>query len=85
MFKTRSAAAHHGLERPLDHPFCLMLSFVDLKVLVLVENGDTTFRGLKDSLGMGPRETTALFRELVQRGLLHWAGRISAPGVLPLL
>jgi len=82
--KTRSAAARHGLGRPMDRTFSQTLSFDDLEVLVLVENGGATPRELEDSLGIGPRETKAVFRDLVRRGLLDWEGRTHATGVLPL-
>lgn len=82
--KTPSAAARHGLRRPMERPFSQTLSFDDLEVLVLVENGGATPREVEDSLGMGPRETKVVFRDLVRRGLLDWEDRSHAPGALPL-
>ena len=68
----------------MDRPFSQTLSFDDLEVLVLVENGGATPRELDVSLGTGPRETKAVVRDLVRRGLLDWEGRTHASGVLPL-
>ena len=66
----------------MDRPFSQTLSFDDLEVLVLVENGGATPRELDVSLGTGPRETKAVVRDLVRRGLLDWEGRTHASGVL---
>ncbi len=68
----------------MDGPFSQSLSFDAFEVLVLVENGGATPRELEDPLGMGPRKTNDVVRDLVRRGLLDWAGRAHAPGVLPL-
>ena len=68
----------------MERPFSHTLSFADLEVLVLVEDGVATPREVEDSLGMGLRETKAVFRHLVGRGLLDWQGRSHAPGALPL-
>jgi hypothetical protein len=68
----------------MDQPFAHTLSFDDLEVLVLVENGGATPREVADSLGMGRRETSAIIQELVRRGLLDWEGRSHAPGALSL-
>ena len=54
----------------MDQPFAHTLSFDDLEVLVLVENGGATPREVADSLGMELEETKALFYDLVRRGLL---------------
>ena len=68
----------------MDQPFAHTLSFDDLEVLVLVENGGATPREVADSLGMGRRLTKDLVQDLVRRGLLDWEGRSHAPGALPL-
>ncbi|MCP9900145.1 hypothetical protein KBZ12_06865 [Cyanobium sp. Cruz CV13-4-11] len=54
----------------MNQPFAHTLSFDDLEVLVLVENGGATPREVADSLGMGMEETKALFYDLMRRGLL---------------
>jgi DNA-binding IclR family transcriptional regulator len=54
----------------MDQPFAHTLSFDDLEVLVLVENGGATPRELADSLGMDLEESKALFFDLLRRGLL---------------
>jgi DNA-binding IclR family transcriptional regulator len=54
----------------MDQPFAHTLSFDDLEVLVLVEDGGATPREVADSLGMELEETKALFYDLVRRGLL---------------
>ena len=54
----------------MGQPFAHTLSFDDLEVLVLVENGGATPREVADSLGMELEETKALFYDLVRRGLL---------------
>jgi len=54
----------------MDQPFAHTLSFDDLEVLVLVEDGGATPREVADSLGMDLEETKALFYDLVRRGLL---------------
>ncbi len=54
----------------MDQPFAYTLSFDDLEVLVLVENGGASPREVADSLGMDLEETKALFVDLVHRGLL---------------
>jgi DNA-binding IclR family transcriptional regulator len=54
----------------MDQPFAHTLSFDDLEVLVLVENGGATPREVADSLGMDLEETKALFYDMVRRGLL---------------
>ena len=54
----------------MDQPFAHTLSFDDLEVLVLVENGGATPREVADSLGMELEESKALFYDLVRRGLL---------------
>ena len=68
----------------MERPFSQTLSFDDLELIVLMENGCLTPREVEDSLGMGRRETTAVFRHLLRRGLLDWQGRSHAPGALPL-
>ena len=68
------------MDRPLSHS----LSFDDLDVLVLVEIGGATPREVEETLGMDLRETKAIFRDLVGRGLLDWEGRAHAPGAMPL-
>jgi hypothetical protein len=70
---------------PMDRPYSHTLSFDDLEVLVLVEEGGATPREVADSLGMDVRESKALFRDLVRRGLIEWQGtRPHAPATLPL-
>ena len=54
----------------MDQPLAHTLSFDDLEVLVLVENGGATSREVADSLGMDLEEAKALFYDLVRRGLL---------------
>jgi DNA-binding IclR family transcriptional regulator len=54
----------------MDQPFAHTLSFDDLEVLVLVEDGGAMPREVADSLGMDLKETKALFEYLVGRGLL---------------
>jgi DNA-binding IclR family transcriptional regulator len=54
----------------MDQPFAHTLSFDDLEVLVLVEDGGATPREVADSLGMDLEEAKALFADLVRRGLL---------------
>jgi DNA-binding MarR family transcriptional regulator len=68
----------------MDRPFSHTLSFDDLEVLVLVENGCATPREVADSLGMDTRQSKASFRDLVRRGLIDWQGRPHAPAALPL-
>ncbi len=68
----------------MERPISQTLSFDDLEVLVIVESGGATPREVEHSLGMGPRETKAVFRDLVRRGLLDWEGRTHAPAALPL-
>ena len=54
----------------MDQPFAHTLSFDDLEVLVLVEDGGATPREVTDSLGMELEDTKALFYDLMRRGLL---------------
>ena len=54
----------------MDQPFAHTLSFDDLEVLVLVEDGGATPREVADFLGMDLEEARALFADLVRRGLL---------------
>jgi DNA-binding IclR family transcriptional regulator len=54
----------------MDQPFAHTLSFDDLEVLVLVEDGGATPREVAESLGMDLEESKALFYDLVRRGLL---------------
>jgi DNA-binding IclR family transcriptional regulator len=54
----------------MDQPFAHTLSFDDLEVLVLVEDGGATAREVADSLRMELEESKALFYDLVRRGLL---------------
>lgn len=68
----------------MDRPYAHTLSFDDLEVLVLVQDGGASPREVADSLGMDLRESKALFRDLVRRGLLDWQGRPHAPASLPL-
>ena len=56
----------------MERPFSQTLSFDDLEVLVMVENGGATPREVEDSLGMGPRETKAVFRD--------WCGAVCSIG-----
>jgi hypothetical protein len=63
-------------------PFSLTLSFEDLEVLVLVENGGASPLDV-ESLGLKRQDTKALFRHLVRRGLLDWQGSPHAQGGLP--
>ncbi|MFM7394341.1 MAG: hypothetical protein ACKO22_08280 [Cyanobium sp.] len=67
----------------MDIPFSLTLSFDDLEVLLLVENGGATPLEVEESLGIERHETTTVFRDLVRRGLLDWQGRSHAQGALP--
>jgi hypothetical protein len=65
------AAVVAGLQfLSMDQPFAHTLSFDDLEVLVLVENGGATPREVADSLGMDLEESKALFFDLLRRGLL---------------
>jgi len=68
----------------MERPFSQTLSFDDLEVLLAVEDGGATPREVEESLGMGPRQTQAVWQHLVRRGLLDWEGRSLAPGDLPL-
>jgi DNA-binding IclR family transcriptional regulator len=54
----------------MDQPFAHTLSFDDLEVLVLVEDGGASPREVAESLGMDLEESKALFYDLVRRGLL---------------
>ena len=54
----------------MDQPFAHTLSFDDLEVLVLVEDGGASPREVAESLGMELEETKALVYDLVRRGLL---------------
>jgi DNA-binding IclR family transcriptional regulator len=54
----------------MDQPFAHTLSFDDLEVLVLVEDGGATPREVADALGKDLEETKALFYDLAHRGLL---------------
>jgi DNA-binding MarR family transcriptional regulator len=67
----------------MDIPFALTLSFDDLEVLVLMENGGASPQDVEESLGLQRQETRALFRQLVRRGLLDWQGSPHAQGALP--
>lgn len=80
----KTPAARHGHGRPMERPFSQTLSFDDLEVIVLVENGGATPRHVQESLGMGRRETRALFLNLVRRGLIDWEGHRHAQGALTL-
>lgn len=75
--------SRHRLARSMDIPFSLTLSFDDLEVLVLVENGGASPLQVEEALGLARQETTALFRDLVRRGLLDWQGRSHAQRALP--
>jgi hypothetical protein len=78
-----SSASLHRLARSMDIPFSLTLSFDDLEVLVLAENGGATPLDVEESLGLERQHTKALFRHLVRRGLLDWHGSPHAQGALP--
>ena len=67
----------------MDIPFSLTLSFADLEVLVLAENGGATPLEVEEALGLERQDTQALFRHLVRRGLLDWQGSRHAQGALP--
>jgi hypothetical protein len=54
----------------MEQPFAHTLSFDDLEVLVLVEDGGASPREVADSLGMDLEESKDLFYDLVRRGLL---------------
>jgi hypothetical protein len=54
----------------MDQPFAHTLSFDDLEVLVLVDDGGATPREVVHSLGMVMEETKALFYDLMRRGRL---------------
>jgi len=58
MMKTTSAAAQPWLRRPIERPFSHTLSFDDLEVLVLVENGGAS---MARSLRRDEAFTTAAF------------------------
>ncbi len=58
MMKTPSAAAWHGLRRPLERLFTQTLSFADQEVLVLVEN---SVASMARSLRRDEPFTTAAF------------------------
>ncbi|MFN9621310.1 MAG: hypothetical protein ACK587_00515 [Cyanobacteriota bacterium] len=68
----------------MEQLFYRTLSFDDLEVLVLVEDGEATPREVDEALGMGRRETLAVFRHLLRRGLLDWKGRTGASGTEPI-
>ena len=68
----------------MDRPFSHTLSFDDLELLVLVENGGATPHEVADALGLDTGESKALFRDLVRRGWLDWQGRPHARAALPL-
>lgn len=68
----------------MERPYYQTFSFTDLEVLVLVEKGGATPREVDDALGMGRQETAAVFRDLVQRGLLDWEGRRRPVGAMPM-
>ena len=63
-------------------PLAHTLSFDDLEVRVLVENGAPTPREVADSLGMDTRQSKARFHDLVRRGLINWQGHPQAPAGL---
>ena len=67
----------------MEIPFSLTLSFADLEVLVLVENGGASPLEVEESLGMERCDTKAVFRDLVRLGLLDWQGRSHAQGAMP--
>ena len=54
----------------MDQPFAHTLSFDDLEVLVLLEDGGATPSEVADCLGMDLEEAKALLADLVRRGLL---------------
>ena len=64
-------------------PFSLTLSFEDLEVLVLVDNGGASPLDVEESLGLQRQDTKALFRHLVRRGLLDWQGSPMPSGPCP--
>lgn len=68
----------------MEWPLSQTLSFDDLEVLVLVEDGGATPREVADSLGMSPAQTKAVVQDLVRWGLLDWEGRAHALGAFPL-
>ncbi len=67
----------------MDIPFSLTLSFDDLEVLALVENGGASPQEVEELLGLERQNTKVLFRHLVRRGLLDWQGSPHAQGALP--
>jgi hypothetical protein len=67
----------------MDMPLSLTLSFDDLEVLVLVENGGASPQEVEELLGLELQNTKALFRHLVCRGLLDWQGSPHVQGVMP--
>ena len=67
----------------MDIPFSLTLSFDDLEVLALVENGGASPQEVEELLGLERQNTKVLFRHLVRRGLLDWQGSPRAQGALP--
>ena len=68
----------------MDQPFAHTLSFDDLEVLVLVENGGATPREVADSLGMDLEESKALFFDLLRRGLLTCQGESTTFQLTPM-
>ena len=68
----------------MDQPFAHTLSFDDLEVLVLVEDGGDTPREVADSLGMDLEEAKDLFADLVRRGLLVCQGESTTFQLSPL-
>jgi DNA-binding IclR family transcriptional regulator len=60
----------------MDQPFAHTLSFDDLEVLMLVEDGHTSPREVSDALGMDLEEAKTLVYDLVRRGLL--AGQVES-------
>ncbi len=53
----------------MDIPLSLTLSFDDLEVLMLVENGGASPLEVEESLGLERQETKGLFRHLVRQRL----------------
>lgn len=62
----------------MDRPYDQTLSLADLELLGLVEKGGASPREVDEALGMGRRETAAVFRDLMRRGLLDWDSRTRA-------
>ncbi len=68
----------------MDQPFAHTLSFDDLEVLVLVEDGHVSPRELAEALGMDLEEAKDLLYDLVRRGWLAGQEESTAFRLTPL-